>query len=59
AERTRLSGRASIGIATDGASFIAFEHRDGALAELSSIVPHRDHPEALLARPERRVRSAR
>ena len=49
AERTRLSGRASIGIATDGASFIAFEHRDGALAELSSIVPHRDHPEALLA----------
>jgi hypothetical protein len=49
AERTRRSGRASIGIATDGASFIAFENRDGGLAELSRLTPHRDHAEALLA----------
>ncbi len=35
AERERQTGRQYLGIATDGASFIAFELRDGALTEIS------------------------
>lgn len=35
AERERLTGRRFLGIATDGATFAAFELRDGALANVS------------------------
>ncbi|MFL5334912.1 MAG: hypothetical protein ACJ8H8_17400 [Geminicoccaceae bacterium] len=35
AERERQTGRRYLGIATDGATFIAYELRDGALVELT------------------------
>ena len=49
AERERQTGRKFIGVATDGATFIAFELADGALAELSRHVTRVDQGAALLA----------
>ncbi len=48
-ERERQTGRHFLGIATDGATFIAFERHDGALAEIGRHVPRVDRAEALLA----------
>lgn len=48
AERERQTGRSFVGIATDGAGFIAYELRGGALVEISRHVPNRSDPKALL-----------
>ncbi|MBV1797471.1 N-6 DNA methylase [Siccirubricoccus sp. G192] len=48
-ERQRQSGRGIIGIATDGASFIAYEMRNGQLIEFSRHEPRPERAEALLA----------
>ena len=49
AERERQTGRRFLGIATDGATFIAYDLRDGALTEISRHEPRADRAEALLA----------
>jgi SAM-dependent methyltransferase len=49
AERQRQTGRSFIGIATDGATFIAYELRDGALVEIGRHEPNPARAEALLA----------
>jgi hypothetical protein len=48
-ERERQTGRRYLGIATDGATFIAFELRDGGLVQLDRYETKPDQPEALLA----------
>lgn len=49
AERERQTGRRYLGLATDGALFIAFDLRDGALVETGRHVVRTDDPDALLA----------
>lgn len=49
ADRERQTGRRFVGIATDGAEFIAYELRGGALVEIGRNVPNRADPKALLA----------
>jgi len=49
AERERITGRRFLGVATDGATFAAFELRDGTLAEIGRHEVRADHPDALLA----------
>ena len=48
-ERERQTGRRYLGIATDGASFIAYELRGGALVEIGRHETHPEQPAALLA----------
>ena len=48
-ERERQTGRRYLGIATDGATFIAFELRDGGMVRLDTYDTKPDDPEALLA----------
>jgi SAM-dependent methyltransferase len=48
-EREGKTGRRYLGIATDGALFIAFELRDGALAEVGRHEVRAQDPDALLA----------
>ena len=48
-ERERQTGRRYLGIATDGATFIAFELRDGGMVRLGAYETKPDDPEALLA----------
>ena len=48
-ERARLTGRpAGLGIATDGATFLAFELRDGSLVKIGEAKAEIQKPEALL-----------
>jgi Eco57I restriction-modification methylase len=49
AERERQTGRRYLGVATDGASFVAFELRNGTLIEIGRLDVQADDPEALLA----------
>jgi len=49
AERERQTGRRFLGIATDGATFIAYELREGALVEIGRHEPNPVRAEALLA----------
>ncbi len=49
AEREQRTGRRYLGIATDGASFVAFELRNGVLIELARLDVDANDPEALLA----------
>lgn len=49
ADRERKTGHRFIGIATDGATFIAYERRNGALIEFSRYETRPDAPDALLA----------
>ncbi|WP_235705213.1 N-6 DNA methylase [Acidiphilium iwatense] len=49
AERERQTERKFLGIATDGATFIAYEWTNGALAEISRHVTRADQGPALLA----------
>jgi SAM-dependent methyltransferase len=49
AERERQARRRYLGVATDGASFVAFELRDGLLVEIGRLDVEADDPEALLA----------
>jgi hypothetical protein len=49
AERERQTGRHYLGIATDGASFVAYERRDGAMAELGRHETQPEQADALLA----------
>lgn len=48
-ERERQTGRRFLGIATDGATFIAYELRADALTEIGRHEPNPKRPEALLA----------
>ena len=48
-ERERQTGRRFLGIATDGATFIAYELRQGALVEIGRHEPNPARSEALLA----------
>ena len=48
-ERERQTGRRFLGIATDGATFIAYELRAGALVEIGRHEPNPTRAEALLA----------
>ena len=48
AERQRQTGRRYLGIATDGATFIAYELREGALVELTRHEVRAATPDALL-----------
>lgn len=48
-ERERQTQRRFLGIATDGATFVAYELREGALVEVGRHEPNRARPEALLA----------
>ncbi|MCH8869433.1 MAG: hypothetical protein IIC85_06950, partial [Chloroflexi bacterium] len=48
-DRESNSGEHFIGIATDGAQFITYELRDGAIRELQFYVPSRDAPRDLLS----------
>jgi len=48
-ERERQTQRRFLGIATDGATFVAYELREGALVEIGRREPNRARPEALLA----------
>lgn len=48
-ERERRTGRRYLGIATDGATFIACELRDGILVEIGRHETRADAPDALLA----------
>jgi hypothetical protein len=48
-ERERQTRRRYLGIATDGATFVAFERHDGRLAELGRHEVRQDRPDALLA----------
>ena len=49
AERERQTARRFVGIATDGAEFIAYELRDGGMVEIGRHVPNRADPGALIA----------
>jgi hypothetical protein len=49
AEREQRTGRRYLGIATDGATFVAFELRNGALVEIGRLDVDAGDPEALLA----------
>lgn len=49
AEREQKTGRRYLGVATDGATFIAFELRNEALVEIGRVEVDRDDPDALLA----------
>lgn len=49
AERERQTGRQYLGIAADGATFVAFELRDGGLVEIGRHEVRADQGEALLA----------
>lgn len=49
AERERRTGRRYLGLATDGALFLAFERRDGALLEIGRHETDPAAPDALLA----------
>ncbi len=49
AERERRTGRQYLGIASDGATFVAFELRKGALVEIGRHETRADDSEALLA----------
>ncbi|MCC7276561.1 MAG: N-6 DNA methylase [Alphaproteobacteria bacterium] len=49
AERGRLTGRPYIGVATDGATFVAYALRDGELVEISRHQLRPDDGDALLA----------
>ena len=49
ASASEQTGRSFIGIATDGATFIAYELRDGALIEFGRHEPHPARADALLA----------
>ena len=48
-ERERQTGRRYLGIATDGASFIAYELRDDKMLEISRHQTQPEQPDALLA----------
>ena len=48
-ERERQTGRQFLGIATDGALFIAYELRDGVLTEISRHETRADRADALMA----------
>ena len=48
-ERERQTGRRYLGIATDGASFVAFELRDDEMVRLDRHETKPDQPDALLA----------
>jgi hypothetical protein len=48
-DRERAMRRRFLGIATDGATFLAYELRDGALAPVSSYITRPDRPDELLA----------
>ena len=48
-EREESTGQRYVGIATDGAKFIAYEMRDGALEELTEIEPRSNDPRSLTA----------
>ena len=48
-ERERQTGRRFLGIATDGATFVAYELRHGALVEIGKHEPNPARAEALLA----------
>jgi hypothetical protein len=48
AERERQTGRRFLGIATDGAEFIAYELREAVLAEIGRYETDRTRPDALL-----------
>lgn len=48
-EREPQTQRRFLGIATDGADFIAYELREGELVEIGRHQPNRSRPEALLA----------
>jgi hypothetical protein len=48
-ERERQTHRSYMGLATDGASFVAYELRDGQLAEIGRHETRADRPDALLA----------
>jgi hypothetical protein len=48
-ERERQTGRRFLGIATDGATFIAYELREGLLVEIGRHEANPTRPEALLA----------
>jgi hypothetical protein len=48
-ERERQTQRRFLGIATDGATFVAYELREGTLVEIGRHEPNRARPEALLA----------
>lgn len=49
AERERRTGRRYLGLATDGATFLAFERRDGRLAEIGRHETEPGAPDDLLA----------
>jgi hypothetical protein len=49
AERERQTGQKFVGLATDGANFIAYELTNGKLARLSEFAARPDHGAALLA----------
>ena len=49
-ERERQTRRRYLGLATDGASFVAFESRDGQLTEIGRHETRADRPEALYQR---------
>jgi len=49
AERERQTRRQFVGIATDGAEFVAYELRAGDLVEIGRYVPNRADPKPLLA----------
>ncbi|MDE2198511.1 MAG: hypothetical protein KGJ41_05760 [Rhodospirillales bacterium] len=48
-DRERKTNRSFLGIATDGANFLAFELRDGTLTEVSTYATRPDRPDDLLA----------
>jgi N-6 DNA Methylase len=48
-EREHQTSRSYLGLATDGASFVAYELRDGQLAEIGRHETRADRPDALLA----------
>jgi SAM-dependent methyltransferase len=47
-ERERTTGNRYLGIATDGAAFIAYELRDGRLQKLEEFIPKTENPSAFL-----------
>jgi hypothetical protein len=47
-ERERQTGRRFLGVATDGATFIAYELRNGGLVEIGRHEPNPARPDALL-----------
>ena len=48
-EREGATGHRYVGVATDGAKFIAYEMRDGELAELTEFEPRANEPRGLTA----------